>query len=113
MHKEFIIENMANKFYFEDGDASSYNRLLDVNIFRTEDDSHIGMVELHYDYDKINERDEFKIEFTRWTGNLTINEAENAMAELLNAARDGQFQEFCEECYNYEHFDEDEESWFV
>ena len=40
MHKEFIIENMANKFYFEEGDASSYSRLLDVNIFRTEDDSH-------------------------------------------------------------------------
>jgi hypothetical protein len=103
---------MANKFYFEEGDASSYNRLLDVNIFRTEDDSHIGMVELHYDFDKINERDEFKIEFTRWSEKITIKEAEDAISELLNAARNGQFHEFASECTNYEHFD-DEESWFV
>ena len=38
--------------------------------------------------------------------------AEDAMAELLNAARNGEFYEFAEECTNYEHFD-DENSWFV
>lgn len=103
---------MANKFYFEQGDSSSYQRLMDVNIFRTWDDEHIGMVELLYDYDKINEKDEYKIEFTRWSERITIDEAEQAMDELLKAARDGEFHEFAEECGNYEHFD-DEESWFV
>jgi hypothetical protein len=112
MHKEFITENMANKFYFEQGDSSSYQRLMDVNIYRAWDDEHIGMVELMYNYDKINERDEFKIEFTRWSEKITIREAEDAISELLNAARDGQFHEFASECTNYEHFDE-EESWFV
>jgi hypothetical protein len=65
-----------------------------------------------YNYDKINEKDEFKIETTRWSESITIDEAEDAMAELLNAARNGEFYEFAEECTNYEHFD-DENSWFV
>ena len=112
MHKEFIIENMANKFYFEQGDSSSYQRLMDVDIFRAEDDEHIGMIELLYDFDKINETDEYKIHTTRWSEKITIKEAEDAIDELIKAARDGEFHEFSEECTNYDHFDE-EESWFV
>ena len=103
---------MANKFYFEQGDSSSYQRLMDVDIFRAYDDEHIGMVELLYDFDKINETDEYKIESTRWSEKITIKEAEDAIDELLKAARDGEFHEFAEECTNYDHFDE-EESWFV
>jgi len=56
MHKEYIPENMANKYYFGEADSSAHQRIVDVVVYKTEDDEEIGVIELYYDYDKINER---------------------------------------------------------
>jgi len=103
---------MANKYYFGEADSSSYQRIVEVAIFRMEDDEQIGLVDLLYDFDKINERDEFKIEKAEWSGDITIEMAEEALEELLKRAGD-EFQEFIERCHDYNHDDEDELSWFV
>ena len=113
MHKEYIPESMANKYLFGEADSSSHSRLVDVVVYRAEDDEEIGVIELYYDYDKINERDEFKIESAQWSADITIQEAEDAIEELLKRAG-GEFQEFIERCLDYEPDDDDEElSWFI
>ena len=113
MHKEYIPESMANKYYFGEADSYAQHRLVDVVVYRAEDDQEIGVIELYYDYDKINERDEFKIESAQWSADITIKEAEDAIDELLKRAGD-EFQGFIEQCLEYEPDDDDEElSWFV
>lgn len=112
MHKEYIPENMANKYYFGEADSYAQHRLVDVVVYRMEDDEEIGVIELYYDYDKINERDGFKIERADWSADITIKEAEDAIDELLKRAGE-EFQEFIERCLEYDHDDEDELSWFV
>lgn len=103
---------MANKYYFGEADSSSHQRIVEVAIFRMEDDEQIGLVELLYDYDKINESDEFKIERAEWSADITIKDAEDAMEELLKSAKD-EFQEFIERCLDYEPDDDEELSWFI
>jgi hypothetical protein len=112
MHKEYIPENMANKYYFGEADSSAHQRIVDVVVYKAEDDEEIGVIELYYDYDKINERDEFKIESAQWSGDITIKEAEDAIDELLKRAGD-EFQEFIERCLDYDPNDDEEESWFI
>ena len=112
MHKEYIQENMANKYYFGEADSYAQHRLVDVVVYRAEDDEEIGVIELSYDYDKINERDGFKIEKAEWSADITIKEAENAIDELLKRAGD-EFQEFIERCLDYDPNDDEEESWFI
>ena len=112
MHKEYIQENMANKYYFGEADSSAHQRIVDVVVYKAEDDEEIGVIELYYDYDKINERDEFKIESAQWSGNITIQEAEDVIDELLKRAGD-EFQEFIERCLDYDPNDDEEESWFI
>ena len=104
---------MANKFYFGEADTILHQHIVEVVVYRAEDDEEIGVIELYYDYDKINERDEFKIESAQWSADITIQEAEDAIEELLKRAG-GEFQEFIERCLDYEPDDDDEElSWFV
>jgi len=112
MHKEYILESMANKYYFGEADSSAHQRIVDVVVYKTEDDEEIGVIELYYDYDKINERDEFKIESAQWSGEITIQEAEDVIDELLKRAGD-EFQEFIERCLDYDPNDDEEESWFI
>ena len=112
MHKEYIQENMANKYYFGEADSSAHQRIVDVVVYKSEDDEEIGVIELYYDYDKINERDEFKIESAEWSAEITIKEAEDAIDELLKRAGD-EFQEFIERCLDYDPNDDEEESWFI
>lgn len=103
---------MANKYYYGEADSSSHQRLVDVIVYRAEDDEELGVIELYYDYDKINERDEFKIESAEWSADITIKEAEDAIDELLKRAGD-EFQEFIERCLDYDPNDDEEESWFI
>jgi hypothetical protein len=110
MHKEYIPESMANKYYFGEADSSAHQRIVDVVVYKAEDDQEIGVIELYYDYDKINERDEFKIESAQWSADITIQEAEDAIDELLKRAGD-EFQEFIERCLDYE--PDEKESWFI
>jgi hypothetical protein len=113
MHKEYITENMANKFYFGEADTILHQHIVEVVVYRAEDDQEIGVIELMYEFDKINERDEFKIESAEWSADITIKEAEDAIDELLKRAGD-EFQGFIEQCLEYEPDDDDEElSWFV
>jgi hypothetical protein len=112
MHKEYIPENMANKYYFGEADSSAHQRIVDVVVYKTEDDEEIGVIELMYEFDKINERDEFKIESAQWSGDITIKEAEDVIDELLKRAGD-EFQEFIERCLDYDPNDDEEESWFI
>jgi hypothetical protein len=113
MHKEYIPENMANKFYFGEADTILHSHIVEVVVYRAEDDEEIGVIELMYEFDKINERDEFKIESAEWSKDITIKEAEDAIDELLKRAGD-EFQGFIEQCLEYEPDDDDEElSWFV
>lgn len=112
MHKEYILESMANKYYFGEADSSAHQRIVDVVVYKTEDDEEIGVIELMYEFDKINERDEFKIESAQWSGDITIQEAEDAIDELLKRAGD-EFQEFIERCLDYDPNDDEEESWFI
>jgi hypothetical protein len=107
-----IPESMANNFYFGEADSYAQHRLVDVVVYRAEDDQEIGVIELYYDYDKINERDEFKIESAEWSADITIKEAEDAIDELLKRAGD-EFQEFIERCLDYDPNDDEEESWFI
>jgi hypothetical protein len=101
---------MANKYYFGEADSSAHQRIVDVVVYKAEDDQEIGVIELYYDYDKINERDEFKIESAQWSADITIQEAEDAIDELLKRAGD-EFQEFIERCLDYE--PDEKESWFI
>lgn len=112
MHKEYIPENMANKYYFGEADSSAHQRIVDVVVYKTEDDEEIGVIELMYEFDKINERDEFKIESAEWSGEITIQEAEDVIDELLKRAGD-EFQEFIERCLDYDPNNDEEESWFI
>jgi hypothetical protein len=112
MHKEYILENMANKYYFGEADSSAHQRIVDVVVYKVEDDEEIGVIELMYEFDKINERDEFKIESAQWSGDITIQEAEDVIDELLKRAGD-EFQEFIERCLDYDPNDDEEESWFI
>jgi histidinol dehydrogenase len=112
MHKEYIPENMANKYYFGEADSSAHQRIVDVVVYKVEDDEEIGVIELMYEFDKINERDEFKIESAQWSAEITIKEAEDAIDELLKRAGD-EFQEFIERCLDYDPNDDEEESWFI
>ena len=112
MHKEYIPENMANKYYFGEADSSAHQRIVDVVVYKVEDDEEIGVIELMYEFDKINERDEFKIESAQWSGDITIKEAEDVIDELLKRAGD-EFQEFIERCLDYDPNDDEEESWFI
>ncbi len=52
MHKEYIPESMANKYYFGEADSSAHQRIVDVVVYKAEDDEEIGVIELYYDYDK-------------------------------------------------------------
>jgi hypothetical protein len=112
MHKEYIQENMANKYYFGEADSSAHQRIVDVVVYKSEDDEEIGVIELMYEFDKINERDEFKIESAQWSGDITIQEAEDVIDELLKRAGD-EFQEFIERCLDYDPNNDEEESWFI
>jgi hypothetical protein len=103
---------MANKYYFGEADSSAHQRIVDVVVYKVEDDEEIGVIELMYEFDKINERDEFKIESAEWSGYITIKEAEDVIDELLKRAGD-EFQEFIERCLDYDPNDDEEESWFI
>jgi hypothetical protein len=103
---------MANKYYFGEADSSAHQRIVDVVVYKVEDDEEIGVIELMYEFDKINERDEFKIESAQWSGDITIKEAEDVIDELLKRAGD-EFQEFIERCLDYDPNNDEEESWFI
>lgn len=112
MHKEYILENMENKFYFEEGDGSTYSRSLDILIYRASDDELIGVVEIFYNYDKINDKQNWKIESTDFEPTITIDEADEALDELLRRAND-EFHDFASRCHEDEDYHTDGNYWFV
>ena len=112
MHRAYILENMENKFYFEEGDGSTYSRSLDVLIYRASDDELIGVVEILYNDDKINNKQTWKIESTNFEPTITIDEADEAMDELIRRANH-EFNDFANRCHDDEDYHTDGNYWFV
>lgn len=103
---------MKNKYYFEEGDGSTYSRSLDVLIYTMQDFELIGVAEIFYNYDKINNHETWEIQSTKWEANISIEQAEEALDELTRRAND-EFHDFASRCHDDEDFHTNGHYWFV
>jgi hypothetical protein len=108
----YITTNMENKYWFSEESSNASANSIIVDVFNRYDDEHIGTIKLNYSYDKNNNYEEWTIESTEWHQDLTLQECDEAMQELLDNATDN-FHEFAFECYNYDPREDDDEWWCV
>ena len=95
------MKNMENKYWFAEESSNASANSIIVDVYTRQDDEHIGTIKLNYTFDKRNNYEEWNIESTEWHKDLTIEECDEAMQELLDSATEN-FHEFAFECYNYD-----------
>jgi hypothetical protein len=106
------MKNMENKYWFAEESSNASANSIIVDVYTRQDDEHIGTIQLIYSFDKRNNYEEWTIESTEWIKDLTLEECDEAMQELLDSATEN-FHEFAFECYNYDPREDDDEWWCV